>query len=79
MSGNRADDDAGSEPARERPPVADVPRKISPAKAAGGGGLLFIGAAIVYVVLHWHDLTHRERIVSFVVIHRGDSFAQDRF
>lgn len=55
---------------RQRPKIPDVPRKISPAKVAGGGGLLFVGAGILYVVLHWHTLTHPDKPVpTFPSIH----------
>ena len=70
MSDNSAENNAEPDPVRRRPEVPDVPRKISPAKAAGGGGLIFVVAGIVYVALHWHSLTHPDNPVpTFPSIH----------
>ncbi len=70
VSDNSAEDNAEPDPGRRRPEVPDVPRKISPAKVAGGGGLIFVGAGIVYVALHWHSWTHPDKPVpTFPSIH----------
>jgi hypothetical protein len=70
VSDDSAEDNAEPDPARQRPKVPEVPRKITPAKVAGGGGLLAIGAGILYVVLHWHSITHPDKPVpTFPSIH----------
>jgi hypothetical protein len=70
VSDDSAENNAEPDPARQRPKVPDVPRKISPAKVAGGGGLFLLGAAIVYVALHWQSWTHPDNPVpTFPSIH----------
>ncbi|MEZ0352080.1 hypothetical protein [Mycobacterium sp. pR1184] len=70
VNDNSAENSPDPDPARRRPDVPDVPRKVSPAKVAGGGGLFLLGALIVYVALHWDSWIHpRNPVPTFPSVH----------
>ncbi len=43
----------GANPRRDRPEIPDVPKKLTPAKVAGGGGIWVLILGILWLATHW--------------------------